>query len=207
MLQWTDGSAPFFEQVVSSSTIYTISIIYLYLYYLLILIKSFILVIQPLFLLDPYSAPWYRSPPHDRLLLSTFTYLHPSAAAELPPPSRSESISAVVATTEVAAHRVLLPPGAYCLPPTLNCLIKNGWIRLIATVSSEQYSSYIVNNDLIQYLINSVHDRGIIHTSQITVRLWGKADDPDPSRPLADMSPSATSTSVTFLVPFDAYRF
>jgi hypothetical protein len=107
---------PLLEQVVSSSTIYTISIIYLYLYYLLILIKSFVLVIQPLFLLDPYSAPWYRSPPHDRLLLSTFTYLHPSAAAELPP-SRSESISAVVAAAEVAAHRVLLPPGAYCLPP------------------------------------------------------------------------------------------
>jgi hypothetical protein len=40
-------------------------------------------------------------------------------------------------------------------PLSLNCLIKNRCLRLIITVSGEQYSPYTMNNDLLYYFINS----------------------------------------------------
>jgi hypothetical protein len=67
-----------------------------------------------------------------------------------------------------------------CLPPSLNHLIKNGWLRLITTVISKQYSSYIMNSDLLQYSIN-ITVRPPLHRSLCTSDFLGeKAEDPDP---------------------------
>jgi hypothetical protein len=68
---------------------------------------------------------------------------------------------------------------------SLNCLIKNRWLSLIATISNKQYNLHITNSDLLQYFITVFNDRVTVHPSQIAVRLCLPGKDRG-SQPLPD---------------------